>query len=226
MLHFNYTLDNELKAPVGQLPSGIQTQAFGLALTRMSERFKSTVRMLTAPVGPLKVGPIDGLQPVWKERIAIEIAFLQGLPDRLIGVAESVATHGIGNAVDQGRLDSQWDRWSQQALRIYGEALSAFQKEVVNAMGNRPVRGVPASMIKIATIAKLPFPPLPDANGTLGGIGVDDPHYLAGLGQEGTPLLFGALAGASLVGLAAWYFMRATPPRMAMVPPQPLGYYY
>jgi hypothetical protein len=228
MLNFNYTLDSELTAPVGQLPSGIQVQAFGLALTRMSQRLRVALEMLNTPVRGLKVGPIAGIQPVWRQRLKSEIAFMRKLPDRLIATAESVASFGISNAVDQGRLDSQWNRWSEQALQVYGETLAAFQNEVSAALLNKPIQGIPASMLKIASIARLPPPSLPDANGTLGGIGVDDPYYLSGMGQAGTPLLFGALAGASLVGLAAWYFTRGVPgaDRYAMLPPPPaMGYY-
>jgi hypothetical protein len=263
MLNFNYTLDNELTAPVGQLPSGIQTQAFGLAISRMMERFHTAVQVLQMPVRPGGVGPMAGMDKVWQQRLKAEIAFMLKMPNRLISAADSVATHGIANAVDQGRLDSQWNRWSQQGLKVFGEAIDAFQREVSAALMNKPVTGVPAAMVKLANIAKVPAPVLLDANGTLGGYPVDDPAYLADMGDlkkarkhmkaalkqvrrheaemaqagmmppgmgalpEGTPLLFGALAGVSLVGLAAWYFTRGTgADRVALVPPPSLGYYY
>jgi hypothetical protein len=222
MLHFNYTLDNELVAPVGQLPSGIQVQAFGLALTRMSERFHASVRVLQMPVGPLKVGPVAGMQPVWRSRLKTEIAFLRKMPDRLIAVAESVASYGIANAVDQGRLDSQWNRWSQQGLKAYGEALDAFQREVSAALRNAPVLGVPAAMIKLAAIAKVPPPSMPDAAASLGAYPVDDPAYLAGFVEDNKMLL-----GLGALGLAAaWFFTRDTyNDRYAMIPPLGVGYY-
>jgi len=78
MLHFNYTLDSELKVPPGRLPSGIQTQAFEMAINRMGRKFRTTVQMLATPVAGMGgKRPVDGLSPGWRERIGTETAFLQ-----------------------------------------------------------------------------------------------------------------------------------------------------
>ena len=207
MLNFNYTLDNELKAPVGQLPSGIQTQAFGIAITHLSQRYRDTVKMLRQPVPGVGASAIMGMSPDWQVRLKREAAFLGVMPRQLASIANMVVFNHAANAVDQGRLDQNWDRWSVNALEAYRQALRAFQSEVNKAMSNNPVIGLPAPFIKLAHVAKINPPVVPNVN-ALGDI---DPSYLAGhLEQEAiaTPLVFGALAGLSLVGLAAWYFTR------------------
>lgn len=230
MLHFNYTLDNELKVPVGRLPSGIQTQAFEMAMNRMGQKYRSTIQMVSSPVTALGgKTPLDGMSPGWQERIRTESAFLSQMPAQLMQRARFVALAHAGNAVGQSSLERNWNLWVDATLKAYGNALNAFQQEVQKAMGNATVNGVPASFVTLARLAKVSPPAVPNTK-ALKGLGfvpgVDDPQYLSGLEQP-TPLLFGALAGLSLVGLAAWYFTRGAPvDRMAVVPPAGMGYAY
>jgi hypothetical protein len=185
MLNFNYSLDQELKAPVGSLPSGIQAQAFGMAITRMSRKFHNAVRLLQQPVPGLKTGPISGLAPEWRSRLEAQMRFMGQAPDQLLRVAEQVVHRGAGNAVDQGRKALNWDRWSQLALRTYNEALDAFQQQVNKAMGNSVPTGTPPAMIKLAALAKMKAPALtPRAKN---GMAAFDPAYFAGLGATAPP---------------------------------------
>lgn len=227
MLHFNYTLDNELEVPVGRLPSGIQTQAFEMAIERMGRKFRSSLRMLMTPVAGFGgKTPLDGMSPGWQARIKAESAFMGSMPAQLQQRARLVALSHSGNAVNQGALEQDWNRWSALALQTYGEALDAFQKDVSQAMRNAAAQGAPAVFTKLAALAKVSAPRLSNVK-TLGGLGrlptgVDDPDYLAGLGASTSTLL-----GVGLVGLAAWYLTRAEPnrDRYAMVPPSGVGYY-
>ena len=62
MLHFGYALDNELRVRPGELPSGIQTQAFEVAVTRISQRYATLKRMLLQQT-PTGAAAIQGLNP-------------------------------------------------------------------------------------------------------------------------------------------------------------------
>jgi hypothetical protein len=180
MLNFNYTLDNELRAPVGQLPSGIQAQALQMALSRMSRKYHQTLRLLTVKVPGTGAAPIAGMTPAWRSRIQAQSAFLKAIPGRLNQMAEGIITEGA-NAVYQGRLDRRWNTWAPVALKVYGEALRAFQVEVSKAMSNQPIAGQPAAYAKLAAFAKLPEPKLPlvePTNASLGGYTSDDHAYL------------------------------------------------
>jgi hypothetical protein len=215
MLNFDYTLDSELKAPVGELPSGIQTQAFSEALTRLMRKYHATMKMLARPVVPLKVPAAAGFSPIWKERIKAESAFIQAAVHRLNQIARTIVLRGTSNAVLQGALDSNWDRWSGHALQSFSQALASFEGEVSRAMSNAVTNGTPASFVKLATVAKMTVPTIPDVKSAgMAGLPMqtDDKDY--GLGEI-NPMVLGAVAGASLIGLAAWWFAR----------PTPLGYY-
>jgi hypothetical protein len=213
MLSFNYTLDSELTAPVGQLPSGIQTQAFGMALSRLARRYRTTREMLLKQVPGTGASALMGATVPWQERLKTEMGFFDAVPDKLTAVAQNVAIGDVGNAVYQGRLANRWNNWAPRALSEYASALGAFERDVSKAMSNAPVVGIPAPIMRLAKIAKMKTPSVPNAK-TLGYVdsGINDPAYMAGLdanlGVEPAPLVFGAIAGASLVGLAAWYFSR------------------
>jgi hypothetical protein len=216
MLHFNYTLDNELKVAPDRLPSGIQTQAFEMAVNRLGQRFRTTVQMLSAPVAGMGgKSAIDGVSPSWQERLKTEAAFLGAIPGQLQTRARYVALAHQGNAVLQGNLERNWNLWVDAALRAYTAALKAFEKDVNRAMSNGMTNSIPAPFAKLAMIAKVQPPMLPGVRTLHKGLGHS--HTLGAM-PEGTPLFFGALAGLSLVGLAGWYFSR--PPT-----PTAIGYY-
>ncbi len=211
MLTFGYTLDNELKVPMGQLPSGIQTQALEMSVTRLTRGFTETSKMLLQKVPGTGTSPIAGMSPDWQKRLARETAFVSKLPAQLLSTARSIALSDAGNAIVQSKLDNRWNRWAPQVLQTYSDTLQAYQAEVSRAMGNAVVSGLPAVYVKMAKLARTKPPQLASIR-SLGAmpIGVDDPQYLAGLGQLGpfTPMVLGAVAGASLVGLAGWWFSR------------------
>lgn len=200
MLNFNYTLDNELRAPVGQLPSGIQTQALAMALTRMARKYHQTMRLLTQKVPGTGAAPAAGMNPQWRARIRAESAFLQRVPARLQQMGASIVGEAA-NAVYQGRLDRQWDSWAPMALKVYGEALKAFQGEVSKAMSNQAILGSPAAFEKLARFAKVAPPTVPSV-GALGAFTTDDNAYLGAFDyKRANPALLLA-AGAAL---AAWW---------------------
>jgi hypothetical protein len=210
MLNQDYTLDSELKARVGQLPSGIQTQAFTEAVSRMMWKFNGTMGLLSRPVPPMGVPPTAGMSPEWQARIATEAAFIRQAVPQLGQVAHAIVTQGAGNAVIQPRLDRRWNTWAPATLRAFSQMISSFEKEVSRAMSNATQNGIPASFIKVAKLADMTAPSVPDAP-PLGlsalPMMADDPDY--GLGQmDINPMVLGAIAGASLIGLAAWWFSR------------------
>ena len=205
MLHFNYTLDNELKAPIGQLPSGIQTQAFEMALNQISRKFHETMQLIAQPVPGVGASAAQGMAPEWQMRIKAQSDFITALFPRLLQVGQSVALGDVGDALVQSTLSKHWNRWSPMALKTYSRTLSAFQKEVNKAMSNNPSVGTPAVFIKMAAIARMPPPAMATVN-SLGAYTPDDAAYLAAFNyKKATPLALGALAGASLVGLLAWW---------------------
>jgi hypothetical protein len=186
MLNFNYTLDNELKAPVGQLPGGIQTQALAMALSRMSRKYHQTMRLLTQKVSGTGAAPADGMS--------------QRLPARINSMAASIVGESA-NAVYQGRLDRRWDTWAPVALKVYGETLRAFQGEVSKAMSNQAILGSPATFAKMAAFAKVSPPVVPNVDG-LGGYTSDDNAYLGAFDTtKANPWL---LAGAAALAAMWW----------------------
>lgn len=204
MLSFNYTLDNELTAPVGQLPSGIQAQALQLALTRMSRKYHQTLRLLTTQVAGTGAAPIAGMAPAWRARIQAQSAFLKAIPGRLNRMAEALIQESA-NAVYQGRLDQSWNTWAPVALKVYDEALRAFQAEVSKAMSNQPVVGLPAAYVKLAAFVKLPAPTLvavSPVNQTLGAYTSDDNAYLGQFEPTRANPLW--LAGAAALAALWW----------------------
>jgi hypothetical protein len=177
-LSFNYSLDNEIKAPAGQLPSGIQTQAFEMILNRLAERLNILLKLLGTPVPNTGAAPLFGMSKGWQQRIRAEAAFLQSAWPQLLRVAQTVAFNGAGNAVDQEGLAPGWNRWSGQALQAYKEAISAFQADVDKAMSNRPANGLPAAFVKLSLIARMAPPVLTRMKtvaGGLSGFGIADP---------------------------------------------------
>lgn len=223
MLNFNYTLDNELKVPIGQLPSGIQTQAFEMAANEMTRKFRETQRMLLRPVPGVGASAYAGMSPQWHVRLKASAAFIADLLDRLVDVAQQVAIGDAGDAIVQSKLTGLWNRWAPETLAVYSRTLSAYQKDVAKAIANQPVAGMPAVYVKIAHLAKMDPPVLTPVNG-LSGMGAytsDDAAYFAGLEAD----IFGrevpdsaiALGIAALAG-AWWWFGRR--------PPAGLGYYW
>jgi hypothetical protein len=200
MLNFNYTLDNELRAPVGQLPSGIQTQALAMALSRMARKYHQTMRLLTTKVRGTGAAPAAGMSPQWKARIKAQSTFLSKIPARYNQMAQSIVAEAA-NAVYQGRLDRRWDTWAPMALKTYQEALRAFQGEVSKAMSNQAIIGMPAAYDKLATFAKVAPPSVPEVN-SLGAFTPDDSAYLGAFRPERSNPVF-LLAGAA--ALAAWW---------------------
>jgi hypothetical protein len=204
MLNFNYTLDTELTAPVGQLPSGIQTQALQMALSRMSRKYHQTLNLLTTKVPGTGAAPIAGMAPAWRSRIQMQSDFLKAIPGRLNSMAEGLIVESA-NAVYQGQLDQRWNTWAPVALRVYGEALRAFQAEVSKAMSNQPVAGMPAAYVKLAAFAKLPAPQLPrvqPVNRGLGAYTSDDSAYLGQFSPDRANPLW--LAGAAALAALWW----------------------
>ncbi len=200
MLNFNYTLDNELKAPIGQLPSGIQTQAFEMAMTRMARKYHQTMRLLTQKVPGTGAAPAAGMNPQWKQRIKAESTLLVNVQPRLVAMAQGIVGEAA-NAVYQGRLDRQWNVWAPQALQVFGEALRAFQGEVSKAMSNQAIVGSPAMFAKLAAFAKVAPPVLP-AVGGLSAFTTDDSAYLGAFAPaRANPWL---LAGAAALAAMWW----------------------
>jgi hypothetical protein len=162
MLHAFGNLDNELTVPVGQLPSGVQVQALEMALTGRTLKLKQLVSMLKTPVPGIGVAPQQGLSPAWKKRIQIQVKYLSELWAGVMNRANRVASGDAGDAIVQGSLASNWNRWAPTALQVYGEAINAFHGEVDRAMSNKPVAGTPAAYMKMASVLKVPPPKLPD----------------------------------------------------------------
>jgi hypothetical protein len=162
MLQFSYSLDNELTVPVGQLPSGIQVQAFEIVLTERSRKLQQLVRMLTTPVAGVGVSPQQGLSPPWRKRLQIQAKYLSELSAGLLRRANRVASGDAGDALVQGTLASNWNRWAPMAISVYSQAINAFAGEVDRAMSHKPVSGTPAPYVKMAGVLKVAPPRLPD----------------------------------------------------------------
>jgi len=219
MLDLNYTLDSELKTRPGELPSGIQTQAFQRVLLNIARRLETIKRMVNQQVPGAGANAFAGLSPVWRARLAAQTEFLNGLPNRLMDVARQIALGDMGDAITQRTSPRLWNRWAPEALEVYSDALKAFQVEVDKALSNKPAQGMPAAYIKMANLAKTVAPTLPAAE-ALGAVDPDylaavDPDYLAGtsmwdLTQEltGLDLRDGrtqlAVAAAGVLGLLWW----------------------
>ena len=219
-LNLNYTLDNELKTRPGELPSGIQTQAFQIALTHISRRLETIKAMVNQKVPGAGANAFSGLAPAWRQRLATQTQFLNALPARLMDVAQQIALGDMGDAIAQRTSPKLWNRWAPAALETYADSLKAFQGEVSRALSNKPAHGMPAAYAKMANLAKMDAPLMPTAD-ALGQIDPDylaqlDPDYLAGAPamwdlnqemadftmQDGSTLF----VGAGLLGLAWWFF--------------------
>jgi hypothetical protein len=154
MLHFNYALDSELEVAPGRLPSGIQTQAFEVALSRIGERYRATTRMLGKTVAGMRgKTAFDGLSKGWQERLSIEVLFLNGMPSALMRRARFVTHAHAGNAVTQSLLERNWNLWAPVALRAYSEALDAFAREVNLAISNATTNDLPGAFQRLAIVA-------------------------------------------------------------------------
>lgn len=218
MLNFNYTLDNELKVPIGQLPSGIQTQAFEMAANEMTRKFRETQRMLLRPVPGVGASAYAGMSPQWQVRLKVEAAFIADLLDRLVVVARQIALGDAGDALVQSKLTGLWNRWAPETLVVYSRTLSAYQKDVGKAMANQPVAGMPAIYVKMAHMAKMDPPELAPVNSLSGDFLApleaytsDDAAYLAGLEADifGREIPDSAIAlGIAAVAGAWWWFGR------------------
>ena len=75
-LNFNYMLDNELRVPIGQLPSGINTQAVEMAASQMTRRFRETQQMLSRKAPGIGASPYSGMTPAWQMRLKAESAWV------------------------------------------------------------------------------------------------------------------------------------------------------
>lgn len=214
-LSFNYMIDSELRVPIGNLPTGINTQAIEMAANRMSRRFRETQQMLKRKVPGIGASPYAGMTPAWHARLQAESAWVASLVDRISDVAEQVAD--ASNAEAQGSMRELWNRWAPEVLKVYSLTLRAYQKDVGFAMSNQAVTGVPPVYAKMAHLLKMDAPdlnPVALSNGLSGGcitmpgdLGAftdDDAAYLAdldGLDTLGNMFLLG---GAALVGGLWW----------------------
>jgi hypothetical protein len=208
MLNFSYTLDNELEVPMGRIPSGIQTQAFEMALTRIEQRYRTTKRLLGQKVPGLGKGPVSGMSKGWQVRLISQVQFLDALPHLLLAKASNIALGDNSNAVLQGGARLRWNNWSQLALTNYARALSAFESEVEKGLTNAPVSGMPAALIRVAAIAGAPAPVLLDPKkiGLASLPIVDDPDYLADLDFWSGKSLFVVVLGAGAGSYAGYKF--------------------
>ena len=192
MLTFDYKLTNELRAPTGELPSGIQTQALAEALTQIRRKYLSAQRMLLQPVAPLKTPPLAGLSPAWQARLKSEMKFLDAVIPQINKIANGYV-RARGNAAYQGVLNMDWDQWCGHVLQNYNLALDDFEKEAGRALGNAVASGAPPSFVKLATLARMPLPEIAP---------VVLASELSAL-EMPSKLMIGAVVGAGL--LALWY---------------------
>jgi hypothetical protein len=208
MLNFDYTTDQELKVQPGQLPSGIQTQAFEMAATHMSRKFNNVKRMLNTRT-QTGAPPIAGLSKQWQERLQAESDFVGGLPDQLLRVARQVALGDGGDAIVQGSLRGRWNTWAPEALSAYSRTLSAFETDVSKAMGNMPIIGMPAVYVKMAQMARTEPPVVPHVtNSSLGAYTEDDAAYLESLDLNVMGREIPNIAIAGVVGLLGWWLWK------------------
>lgn len=202
MLHFGYALDNELQVRPGELPSGVQTQAFEIAVTRISQRYATLKRMLLQKT-PTGASAIQGLNPQWQVRLKDTSDFIAALPSRLVSVANQIARDDAGNAVAQSGISLLWNRWAPEALQVYSDTLKAFEADVQRGFANQAISVMPAVYVKMAVVAKTDPPLVPVVSSSLSAL---DPDYLAGAGLEMLGVY--GLVAVGAVALGGWWLWK------------------
>lgn len=197
MIEFSYSIDEELKVPMGQLPTTIQTQAFQTALLSLASRIENAKNMLIEPTQGLKATPYQGLATAWQKRISQEVLFLEKLKEQLIARSLVVALKDRGNAVVQGDLEKNWNRWAPVALQAYANVAPVFDKEIALALSNSLVPvGTPPAYIVAATYADISAPQLSNVTTSLG-----DMYDMSSLKRT---VLWGTLGVVALGSLSWW----------------------
>lgn len=194
----DYTLNAELHAGE-RPPSGVQGQAFQLAMQKLALPYGRKKAKLVAREAGLNLSPFEGLSRGWQVGIQNLMNFLDEAFKKLDMRAAAFARNALRDAGTHGTASQRWNEWSAAALQNYADAVHAFSVMVKLAVRGAPMPArVPPQFSELAKSAGMDPPTFAAASKTLQGL--DDL-------SPGT--LFGVLVTAGVAGLGWWYAKRA-----------------